>query len=54
LPDLPIIGLGGVRSAEDARQYLAVGATLVGIGTGGLADPRLPGRIIRELERHGG
>lgn len=50
-PDLPVIGLGGVRSAGDARQYLAVGATLVGIGTGGLADPRLPGRIIRELER---
>lgn len=53
-PDLPIIGLGGVRSAEDARQYLAAGATLVGIGTGALADPRLPGRIVRELERHGG
>ncbi|HMU60665.1 MAG TPA: dihydroorotate dehydrogenase [Gemmatimonadales bacterium] len=53
-PDLPIIGLGGVRSAEDARQYLAAGATLVGIGTGALADPRLPARIIRDLERHGG
>ena len=53
-PDLPIIGLGGVRSADDARQYLAAGATLVGIGTGALADPRLPERIIAELERHGG
>lgn len=53
-PDLPIIGLGGVRSAEDARQYLAAGASLVGIGTGALADPRLPARIIRDLERHGG
>ncbi len=53
-PDLPIIGLGGVRSAEDARQYLTAGASLVGIGTGALADPRLPGRIIRELERSGG
>jgi dihydroorotate dehydrogenase (NAD+) catalytic subunit len=53
-PELPIIGLGGVRSAEDARQYLAAGATLVGIGTGALADPRLPARVIRDLERHGG
>ncbi len=53
-PELPIIGLGGVRSADDARQYLAAGASLVGIGTGGMADPRLPGRIIRDLERHGG
>lgn len=53
-PDLPIIGLGGVRSADDVRQYLAVGASLVGIGTGALADPRLPERIVAQLERHGG
>jgi len=53
-PDLPVIGLGGVRGAADVRQYLAVGASLVGIGTGSMADPRLPGRIIRDLERgHG-
>ncbi len=52
--DFPVIGLGGVRSADDARQYLAAGASLVGIGTGGMADPRLPGRIIRELERRHG
>ena len=52
--DLPVIGLGGVRSADDARQYLAAGASLVGIGTGGMADPRLPGRIIRDLERRHG
>jgi len=53
-PDLPIIGLGGVRSADDVRQYLAVGASLVGIGTGAMADPRLPERIIRDLERRDG
>jgi dihydroorotate dehydrogenase (NAD+) catalytic subunit len=52
--DFPVIGLGGVRSAEDALQYLAAGASLVGIGTGGMADPRLPGRIIRDLERRRG
>lgn len=54
MPDLPIIGLGGVRGTDDVRQYLAAGASLVGIGTGALADPRLPGRIIRELERRDG
>lgn len=52
--DLPVIGLGGVRSADDARQYLAAGASLVAIGTGAMADPRLPGRIIRDLERRHG
>jgi dihydroorotate dehydrogenase (NAD+) catalytic subunit len=50
----PVIGVGGVRSAEDVRQYLAVGASLVALGTAALADPRLPERIIRDLERGSG
>lgn len=50
----PVIGIGGVRSAEDVRQYLRVGASLVALGTGALADPRLPERIIRDLERRDG
>jgi len=45
----PVIGVGGIRSADDARQYLRVGAALVAIGTAGMADPRLPGRIALEL-----
>jgi len=51
---MPVIGVGGVRSADDVRQYLRVGASLVGIGTAALADPRLPERIVRELERNHG
>jgi dihydroorotate dehydrogenase (NAD+) catalytic subunit len=47
---MPVIGTGGIRSAADARQYLRAGASLVAIGTAGLADPRLPGRVIRDLE----
>ncbi|HEX6643852.1 MAG TPA: dihydroorotate dehydrogenase [Gemmatimonadales bacterium] len=47
---MPVIGVGGVRSAEDVRQYLRAGATLVGIGTAALADPRLPERVVRDLE----
>ncbi len=50
----PVIGVGGIRSAADARQYLRVGASLVAIGTAALADPRLPERIIRELEAEHG
>jgi dihydroorotate dehydrogenase (NAD+) catalytic subunit len=46
---LPVIGVGGIRSGADARQYLAAGAALVAVGTGGLADPRLPERVVREL-----
>lgn len=48
---MPVIGVGGVRSAADVRQYLRVGASLVAIGTGALADPRLPERIVSDLER---
>jgi dihydroorotate dehydrogenase (NAD+) catalytic subunit len=48
---MPVIGVGGVRSAADVRQYLRAGASLVAMGTAALADPRLPERIVRELER---
>lgn len=53
LPGFAIIGVGGVRTADDVRQYLDAGADLVAIGTAGLADPRLPERVIADLERHG-
>jgi dihydroorotate dehydrogenase (NAD+) catalytic subunit len=47
----PIMGVGGVSSAEDALQYMIAGASLVGIGTAALKDPKLPERIVRDLER---
>ena len=46
---IPVIGVGGIRTARDAREYLAAGASLVAIGTAALADPRVPERIAREL-----
>jgi dihydroorotate dehydrogenase (NAD+) catalytic subunit len=49
--DLPVIGVGGVRTAADAREYLTAGASLVAVGTAGLAHPRVPERIARELSR---
>jgi dihydroorotate dehydrogenase (NAD+) catalytic subunit len=49
LPELPIIGVGGIRTADDARQYLRAGAQLVAIGTAALAAPRAVERIIDEL-----
>ncbi len=54
LPGIPVIGVGGVGCADDARQYLRAGASLVAIGTAQLADPRLPERIIADLEADGG
>lgn len=48
---LPIMGLGGVASAEDALQYIIAGASLVGVGTTTLKDPRRPERIVRDLHQ---
>ncbi len=49
MPTVPIIGLGGVSTAHDAVQYLMAGASLVGIGTAALRDPRAPARVARGL-----
>jgi dihydroorotate dehydrogenase (NAD+) catalytic subunit len=51
---MTVIGVGGVRSGEDARQYLRAGAELVAIGTAALADPRLPERVVADLEHDNG
>lgn len=51
---MPVIGMGGVRTADDARQYLEAGAALVAIGTAAMADPRVPERVVAGLEAHGG
>ena len=54
---VPVIGLGGVAQGTDALQYIMAGASLVGVGTAAMRDPRTPERIVRELgawcEAHG-
>ena len=54
---LPILGVGGVASGTDALQYILAGASLVGIGTAAMRDPRAPERVVSELDtwcrRHG-
>ena len=47
---LPVLGVGGVASGADALQYILAGASLVGVGTAALRDPRAPERIVRELD----
>ncbi len=54
LPGLPIIGIGGIASADDVRAFLAAGAVLTAIGTAALAHPRLPERIVARLEQSDG
>lgn len=49
LPGVPLIGLGGVSTGDDAVQYLLAGASLVGVGTAALRDPRAPERIAQQM-----
>jgi dihydroorotate dehydrogenase (NAD+) catalytic subunit len=46
---LPAIGMGGIGSGADAREFLAAGATLVAVGTENFRDPRAGSRIREEL-----
>jgi dihydroorotate dehydrogenase (NAD+) catalytic subunit len=47
--DIPVIGIGGVASIGDVLDLLAAGASAVGVGIAGLADPMLPVRLADEL-----
>ncbi len=51
LPGVPLVGLGGVSTGDDAIQYVLAGASLVGVGTAALRDPRAPERIIRQMRQ---
>jgi len=47
---IPILGLGGIVTGEDAVEFLLAGATAVQIGTANYADPRAAERLAKELE----
>ena len=51
LPELPIIGVGGVASGWDAIELILAGASAVQVGTANFVDPRAPMRVLREVEQ---
>ncbi len=48
--DLPLLGMGGVTTGQDAAELMIAGATAVAVGTATLTDPMAPCRIAQELE----
>lgn len=48
---IPVIGLGGIMSGDDALEFLLVGARAVQVGTASFVDPRATERIVAELRR---
>ena len=54
---IPVIGMGGIETGEDALAFLAAGATAVAVGTASFRDPaaasRIRAELVAELEARG-
>lgn len=50
--NIPVIGIGGIMSAEDVIEFIMVGATCVQIGTANFVNPKIGEKIIRDLEKY--
>ena len=50
LPGVPIIGMGGVKTGQDALELILAGASMVSVGTTIFHDPSACMRILRELD----
>ena len=48
--DLPIIGMGGITTWQDAVEFLLAGATAVSIGTGNFVNPQVPLEILQGIQ----
>ena len=46
---IPVIGIGGITTGEEAAEFLMAGASLVEVGTATFWDPAAPAKIAREL-----
>jgi dihydroorotate dehydrogenase (NAD+) catalytic subunit len=49
LPDVPILGMGGIRTGLDALEFVLAGASAVSVGTTVFGDPTAPIRVLHEL-----
>ncbi len=54
---IPVVGLGGIMNAQDAIEFMLVGASAIQVGTGNFIDPTLTVKIAEGIEdyckRHG-
>jgi dihydroorotate dehydrogenase (NAD+) catalytic subunit len=48
---VPVIGVGGVRTAEDVLEFLCAGASAVQIGTAAFVDPAVLVAVVDDLQR---
>lgn len=50
--NIPIMGMGGILTWEDALEFIMAGAACVQVGTGNFVDPRTPINIIEGLDKY--
>ena len=50
--NVPVIGIGGITSAEDAMEFLITGAEAVQVGTANFFDPKAPIKIIEGIKKY--
>ncbi|MBE6008403.1 MAG: dihydroorotate dehydrogenase, partial [Lachnospiraceae bacterium] len=49
--DVPIIGMGGISTWEDAIEFIMAGATMVAVGTANFANPYATVEIVEGIEK---
>ncbi len=49
--ETPVLGLGGIETANDVLDYILMGATAVQVGTASFTDPKVSERLLAELRR---
>ncbi len=50
---IPVIGIGGIETAEDALEFMVAGATAIQVGTANFVNPRATEEIVEEIEDYG-
>ena len=52
IANIPIIGMGGITTAEDAMEFILAGATAVSIGTANFSNPMATVECVRGIEAY--
>ncbi|MBR6257357.1 MAG: dihydroorotate dehydrogenase [Lachnospiraceae bacterium] len=50
--DIPVIGMGGISSAEDAIEFIMAGATAIAVGTANFVDPAATSKVVGGIEAY--
>ena len=50
--NIPVIGMGGIRSIDDVMEFLMTGASAVQVGTATFFDPAVSGKLRGQLQKH--